>query len=508
MTSPASEVGARGELLMEQAIAAHKGGRAELAESLYRAVLESVPHHPEANHNLAIILLQSGQLEPALALFLTALENDADRELYWISYVRALLFAGRARDALCVLDDGKAYTLRSPAADALEAQARSMLVEPRQPPSPSPDLSALAERQATAMAGRGEFDAAAARLRKALARHPMDADRLLLQLGNILVEAGRVPDAVTAFREAIALNPELAEAHHHLGSVLSEHDAVAEGFAHFMRRAELVYGHADTADSVPAHKQKHDAEQRMYLIGKRVLDPDAPCVPFMIADGARTQGPAVNPSNGGPGLKEDWDRASPQFLVFDDFLVPQALEQLRSFCAGSTIWKRVYDAGYIGATPENGFACPLLAQIVEEVQDIYAAILQPHPFRYLGAFKYDSELSTGTNTHADFSSVNVNLYITPDDANLAADSGGMVIWDQAASSESELRFYNGNEQKLRNLLEAHGAAAHHIPHRANRAVIFASKLFHKTDNCSFKEGYLNKRINISLLFGDWTAGRV
>jgi len=40
-----------------------------------------------------------------------------------------------------------------------------------------------------------------------------------------------------------------------------------------------------------------------------------------------------------------------------------------------------------------------------------------------------------------------------------------------------------------------------IPHRANRAVIFKSDLFHKTSDCRFAEGYLNKRINISLLFG-------
>jgi hypothetical protein len=42
-----------------------------------------------------------------------------------------------------------------------------------------------------------------------------------------------------------------------------------------------------------------------------------------------------------------------------------------------------------------------------------------------------------------------------------------------------------------------------VAHRANRAVIFKSALFHKTDRCDFREGYLNKRINVSLLFGDF-----
>ena len=40
-----------------------------------------------------------------------------------------------------------------------------------------------------------------------------------------------------------------------------------------------------------------------------------------------------------------------------------------------------------------------------------------------------------------------------------------------------------------------------IPHRSNRAVIFNSNLFHKTDDCRFRSGYINRRTNITMLFG-------
>jgi hypothetical protein len=40
-----------------------------------------------------------------------------------------------------------------------------------------------------------------------------------------------------------------------------------------------------------------------------------------------------------------------------------------------------------------------------------------------------------------------------------------------------------------------------VAHRANRALIFKSDLFHNTSDCRFREGYLHTRINISLLFG-------
>jgi hypothetical protein len=40
-----------------------------------------------------------------------------------------------------------------------------------------------------------------------------------------------------------------------------------------------------------------------------------------------------------------------------------------------------------------------------------------------------------------------------------------------------------------------------VQHRANRVVIFDSDLFHQTDEIAFKEGYLNRRINITMLYG-------
>ena len=40
-----------------------------------------------------------------------------------------------------------------------------------------------------------------------------------------------------------------------------------------------------------------------------------------------------------------------------------------------------------------------------------------------------------------------------------------------------------------------------VPYRANRAVIFDSDLFHETDTIRFKDGYLNRRINVTMLYG-------
>lgn len=69
-----------------------------------------------------------------------------------------------------------------------------------------------------------------------------------------------------------------------------------------------------------------------------------------------------------------------------------------------------------------------------------------------------------------------------------------------------MRLYNSNEAEVRAFLARSNAGFTRIPHRANRAIFFQSDLFHKTSDCRFAEGYLNKRINVSLLFGDRAAG--
>ena len=456
---------------LQQAIALHKAGRMPEAEALYRAFLRAQPQHGEANHNLGSLLAQRGEMQQSLPFFQWALESDKSIGQYWLSYARALIAAGQSHEALALMQRGREQGLSG--TDVLMARA---------------------------LMTTGRSDEAVAAFQSAVALQPDNA-ALFCDLGYTCTVQGKFEDAIAAYRRAIVLKPNLAGAHFRLGSLLSENGHIAEGFAHYMRRAALVYGAGKApraAKSDPEHKRKHDSEQRDYLAGGKA-DPAAPADLFHLESAERLNGPAVNPAK--PDLTEQWRGSQPQMVVIDDFLTPQALESLRRYCAGSTIWRRIYDAGYIGATPEDGFACPLLAQIAEEMRATFPDILGPHHFHYLGAFKYDSTLSTGTNTHADNAAVNVNFYIAPDEANLDPQSGGMDIWDVAVPPGEDMRKYNGDEALARDFLRRSEAKLTRIPHRSNRAVIFRSDLFHKTSDCNFREGYLNKRINISLLFG-------
>ena len=124
------------------------------------------------------------------------------------------------------------------------------------------------------------------------------------------------------------------------------------------------------------------------------------------------------------------------------------------------------------------------------------------------AYKYDSlrhstdSSVTGINVHADFAAVNVNFWITPSQSNLNEESGGLIVYDVEAPVSWDFETYNSDQALIRKELETKNGVASVIPYRGNRIVIFNSNLFHETDSYKFKEGYENRRINVTMLFGE------
>ena len=288
---------------------------------------------------------------------------------------------------------------------------------------------------------------------------------------------------------------------HARGRMLAAQHRIADWFSHFLevaQRSKAAWAWAPRFDPVPAAKTQHDREQEDYRRQAGIKDGS------LTGAGERLDGPALNHANVAEA-EATWKTAKPQVVVIDDFLSPEALAALRRYCWATDMWQLGYDDGYVGAFPEHGFAAPLLAQIVEEFRTRYAGICGSHALKYIWAFKYDSA-RRGIGIHADEAAVNVNFWITPDEANLNPESGGLVIWDKAAPADWDFAKFNGDVAAIRDFLKASGARKITVPYRANRAVIFNSDLFHETDTIRFREGYLNRRINVTLLYGDRPAG--
>jgi tetratricopeptide (TPR) repeat protein len=84
------------EQALQQGVAAHNAGKLEEAERLYRAILQSQPAHPDANHNLGLIAVSVNKADAALPLFKTALEANPKIEQFWLSYIDALIVTADA----------------------------------------------------------------------------------------------------------------------------------------------------------------------------------------------------------------------------------------------------------------------------------------------------------------------------------------------------------------------------------------------------------------------------
>jgi tetratricopeptide (TPR) repeat protein len=487
--------------LYNQAVAAHQRGSLAEAEVLYLRLLQATPDAFAPRHLLGVVRAQQGRNDEALALIDAALAINPDApeavlnrgnvlkalrrfDEALASYDRALVLKPDFADAL--FNRGNLLREIKRAGDAVASYDRVLAINPRH-------VGALINR-GNALHELKREDEALDSFNRAMALQPGNPE-LLKNRGITLRVMKRFAEALGDFDRALAIQPGNTELLSYRGHVLCESDRVAEGFSVFRQSAQRAYGRgiAVPADA-PPHKLRHDAEQQAWL-GDRAQVTG----PLFLDGGARLACPAINPANAAE-VNHHWLNSSPQLVVIDNLLTPEALAALRRFCLGSNVWQKTYSMGYLGAFPEAGFAAPLLAQIADEFRDTYPAIFGDHPLRYLWAFKYDSNMS-GIQIHADEAAVNVNFWITPDEANLDPEHGGLVVWDKAAPLEWDFDQYNGDVELPRRFLKESGSQSVTVPYRANRAVIFDSDLFHETDTIRFKDGYENRRLNVTLLYG-------
>ncbi len=206
-------------------------------------------------------------------------------------------------------------------------------------------------------------------------------------------------------------------------------------------------------------------------------------------------------------IEAQYRAGKPAMVVIDNFLSPQALADLREFCEEASIFKTAYSTGYMGAFLSGGFSPPVLLAIAEELRRVMPEVVGPHPLMQSWAFKYDQRRQ-GINLHADFARVNVNFWITPDEACADPATGGMVIYDAPAPSGWNFQDYNSDSDKMMAFVRLHGAQPIRVPYKENRCVLFDSTLFHTTDEIHFKPGYTNRRVNVTLLYGPGTEHRL
>lgn len=200
-------------------------------------------------------------------------------------------------------------------------------------------------------------------------------------------------------------------------------------------------------------------------------------------------------------IESKYNQIQPEIVVIDDFLTDEALRDIQKYCRNANIFKYPYEFGYVGAFLTKGMSNKFFLKLSEDMRLTYGNIFKKHKLTQAWIFKYDNQ-KIGTKVHADQASINVNFWIAPNDSNLDGESGGLVIWNKLPPKNWKFSDYNSvsSASKINEFLESENVDKITIPHKENRCVIFNSKLFHKTDNFSFKNSYINRRINVTLLF--------
>lgn len=271
-----------------------------------------------------------------------------------------------------------------------------------------------------------------------------------------------------------------------LGVVGEEMDGVIAGYEDVAKRLESI------GREIRMPLSSADDERISDVYGRIVNVREAPRLGRALSDRWNSEVVQDTYLNHRPGV-----------VVIDDFLTPDALDSLRRFCLESTVWlANRYPHGRLGAFFLDGFNCPLLLQIAEELRITFPRVIgRRHALRQLWGFKYPPHLPGDTTIHADFAAVNVNFWIMPDGANLDPSAGGLLVYDLDAPLSWDFATYNERLDMIKDFLRRNRPRVINIPYRENRAVIFNSDLFHATAEVNFRPEYEHRRVNITMLYG-------
>ena len=385
--------------------------------------------------------------------------------------------------------------------------------------------------------------------RAAVAKEP--PVQALVTLGNRELASGHADAALAAFDAAVSQRPELAAASTGRALALKRLGRLADATAAARRALELRRGWQPGAADPPGSldpaeiaemrranriKLAHDAAQLRHLVAQGVaieqaghilegyerllgdlctLPDETTVVTLNDRELAATLHaynrllhlpPARVRSEGPLSADADFAAADRMFeqrrplpVVIDNVLSKAALEELQRFCRDATIWFEVKDhGGHLGAYFEEGLACELLIATGEALKRVLPRNFAGLRLAQLWAYKH-VQGGSGTDLHADIGEISANLWITPDEASLDPEGGGIEIWPVRMPDDWDFRRANVERDGIRDMLAGMGDPIV-VPHRCNRLVLFEANLFHRTSPGRFKDGYENRRVNITFLY--------
>jgi tetratricopeptide (TPR) repeat protein len=201
-----------------QAVKNHQAGNFQLAEQLYRQIIQVYPSHVDAWCFLGVACQSQGKLAEAE----TTLRRAVD-------LLPAHPSAGSFLGAV-LLQQGRP-------AEAVAAFQQAMSFHPNNAEIQS-NLGIAFAALGSALAVQARVHDAVECYRQAAHFRPQDA-RMHYLLGVALAKLQRFDEAIAEYERALRLNPSLSEAHNNLGFVLQSQGRVGESIAHWRTALRL-----------------------------------------------------------------------------------------------------------------------------------------------------------------------------------------------------------------------------------------------------------------------------
>ena len=269
------------EAVLQNAVAAHKNGRLEEAEQLYKTILYSQPAHPDASHNLGILAVSAKKVDLALPLFKTALEANPKIEQFWVSYIDALIKDNQIKNAKRTIIKAKKKGFDAKRLESLLSQSKASAGSAA--PSQTQLKSLLeqfqkgrfdeAEKSAVSLSIQfpyhnfswkllgaiykqtGRTSESLAAMQKCMEIAPQDHEASN-NLGAMLQELGRLEEAEVSYKKAIVLKPDYALAYSNLGNVLKEQGRLDETEVCYRKAIALKPDYAEPHSDLGAMLQE------------------------------------------------------------------------------------------------------------------------------------------------------------------------------------------------------------------------------------------------------------
>ncbi len=156
-------------------------------------------------------------------------------------------------------------------------------------------------------------------------------------------------------------------------------------------------------------------------------------------------------------------------VYFDELLTAPALVRLKHYLLESTIWHDFsHIDGFVASYLEDGLACPLLLQVADEIRQTFPELLADRPLAQAWAFK-GLQCGAAVDAHADDAAISLNFWLTPDEANLDPQHGGLAICCTPPPSEWQIKGYDADNAQIAEFMARHADDTLYVPYRENRA---------------------------------------